>query len=54
MIEAGGQRDLMAEVAREPNHLDAGITVVQLAHNLVRSVDGSVVDEDDFARSVEG
>ena len=53
VVEAGGQCDLMAEIARHADDLESRVTLPQLAHDLERVVDRPVVDENDLARAVE-
>ena len=45
VVRAGRDRDLVPEVAREVDHLDARVRGVQLAHDLRRAVAAAVVDQ---------
>ena len=52
-VDAGGERDLVAEVAREPDDAEARIRRRGLEHQLVRAVAAAVVDEDRLGVAVE-
>ena len=49
VIEAGKQRRLLAEIARQRNHLDVDAVRRQFAGDGERAVAAAVVDIDDFA-----
>ena len=50
MVEAGKQRGLLAEVARQRDHLDVEAVGGEAARHLERVVAAAVVDIDDLAR----
>ena len=53
-VEPGRQRDLVAEVARQPDDLDAWVAGMQLDGQTVGAVAAAVVDEDDLPGPVQG
>src|SRR3954467_8981597 len=53
MVETRGQRDLVAEVARQPDHANARVALVQREQELMAAVRAAVVDEEDLRRAVE-
>src|SRR5690606_3383060 len=48
-VEAGGDSDLVAEVAGQAEHLDAGVFSGPVEKDLQRAVGAAVVDEDQLA-----
>ena len=54
VVEPGGERELVAEVAREADELDARVALVERAHQLEAPVGAAVVHEHHLGRPVEG
>src|SRR5262249_14723750 len=52
-VDAGGQRDLVAEVARQPDEPEPRVVARGLEHQLVGAVAAAVVDEDRLRVAVE-
>ena len=52
MVEAGGQRDVLAEVARQANDLDRGVALAPGEQLGDRCIPAAVVDADDLVAFV--